>query len=223
MLQKYNYFEQLLTCNKKILKYKLLLITEFILIFYFVPVSLYLNLFTIPNLAFLLLLTIPALYFLISNNRLSISQLFSIKCPSKFLLSLVTRFLISIFMIVAFLFIFLPDLLVISSNNKWQILHTSFFYLLFSVIPQEIIYRAFLFHRYGSIFKGKNLLIGINTFTFSFAHIVYGNWLAIFLTLIGGYFFCKTYQKARSLIITIIEHFLYGMTIFLLGLEKFFI
>ncbi len=223
VLQKYNYFEQLLFSKRNVLKNKLLLITEFILIFYFLPISLYTNLFTIPNLAILLLLTFPALYFLISDNRFNNSQLFTIKCSYKILFSLMIRFLISIFLIVAFLFIFLPDLLVISSDNKWRILYTSVFYLFFSVIPQEILYRAFFFHRYETIFNGKHISVGINVFTFSFAHIVCGNWLAIFLTIIGGYFFCKTYQKARSLIITIIEHFLYGMMVFLLGLEKFFI
>lgn len=223
MLQKFNYFEQIVISKRNILKNKLLLITEFILVFYFLPVSLYLKLFAIPNLAILLLLTIPALYFLISDNRFNNGQLITINCPYKFLFSLTIRFILSIALIISFLFIFLPDIIVNSSDNKWQILYTSIFYLFFSVIPQEILYRAFLFHRYGAIFKGKHISVAINTFTFSFAHIVYGNWVAVFLTLIGGYFFCKTYQKARSLVITIIEHFLYGLMVFLLGLEKYFI
>ena len=58
-----------------------------------------------------------------------------------------------------------------------------FAYPVFSVIPQEIIFRLFFFTRYSVIFdKKKELGIAVNTLVFSFSHIVFLNFHALFLT-----------------------------------------
>jgi membrane protease YdiL (CAAX protease family) len=67
------------------------------------------------------------------------------------------------------------------------------------------------------ILRGKFLPVAISTLTFTFAHIVYENYFALILTLIGGYYFSRTYQKSRSLMVTVTEHFMYGMLIFSSG------
>jgi len=94
--------------------------------------------------------------------------------------------------------------------------------ILLSVIPQEILYRVFFFHRYRELFPGKGLLLFASTVVFSFVHIIYLNLVAVALTLAGGYFFSKTYQETDSFLLTVIEHSIYGCFLFALGLGSAF-
>jgi membrane protease YdiL (CAAX protease family) len=56
---------------------------------------------------------------------------------------------------------------------------------------------------------------------FSLMHIVFKNPLALLLTFAGGILFAKTYEKTDSLVISLIEHALYGNYVFTLGLGKY--
>ncbi len=58
-------------------------------------------------------------------------------------------------------------------------------YPLLAAYPQEIIFRAFFFHRYGRIFPGRKSAIFFNALSFSLAHSVYFNWIAFSLTFLG--------------------------------------
>ena len=53
-------------------------------------------------------------------------------------------------------------------------------------------------------------------------HIVFMNPVAVLLSLVGGFLFSATYSKTKSLLWVSVEHSLYGMLIFTLGLGKFF-
>jgi membrane protease YdiL (CAAX protease family) len=97
-----------------------------------------------------------------------------------------------------------------------------FFYPVLSAYPQEIIYRAFFFHRYRPVFSSEKSLVVASTVVFGFMHIVFGNPVAVLLTLIGGYMFARTYAKTGSLIVVTIEHSLYGCVIFTVGLGHYF-
>jgi len=46
-----------------------------------------------------------------------------------------------------------------------------FIYSIFSVYPQELIYRTFFFKRYELLFKNKHQLIFLNAIVFSLGHI----------------------------------------------------
>lgn len=95
-------------------------------------------------------------------------------------------------------------------------------YPVFSVLPQELLYRAFFFERYKTIFNNPKSMIVASTLAFSYLHIMYHNYEAVVLTLVGGYFFSCSYQITRSLLLTCFEHSLYGMLVFTLGLGGFF-
>ena len=95
-------------------------------------------------------------------------------------------------------------------------------YPILSVYPQELVYRAFIFHRYRRIVPGEWGLVALSAVTFSFMHVVYDNWIALLLTLIGGVLFARTYQKTRSLLWVSVEHALYGLFIFTIGLGHLF-
>jgi uncharacterized protein len=99
------------------------------------------------------------------------------------------------------------------------------FYPLFSVLPQTIIYRAFFFHRYEPIGQQLQLpawgFILVAGVAFAFGHIIFKNWVAIALTFGGGIIFAFRYYTTRSLLISAIEHALYGQLLFTLGYGLF--
>jgi len=95
-------------------------------------------------------------------------------------------------------------------------------YPILSVYPQELVYRAFIFHRYRGLVPTEWGIVALSAITFSFMHVVYDNWIALLLTLIGGIVFARTYQKTRSLLWVSIEHALYGLFIFTIGLGHLF-
>ncbi|KAB1440275.1 CPBP family intramembrane glutamic endopeptidase [Pseudodesulfovibrio senegalensis] len=95
-------------------------------------------------------------------------------------------------------------------------------YPLVSAYPQELIYRAFLFHRYRPILKSETATMWASILAFAFLHIIFGNWLAVALTIPAGYLFARVYVKTGSLLMASIEHALYGCIIFTVGLGKYF-
>ncbi|SFZ94277.1 CAAX protease self-immunity [Flaviramulus basaltis] len=93
-----------------------------------------------------------------------------------------------------------------------------FIYSLFSVYPQELIYRTFFFKRYKNVFKNTNFLIFINAIVFCLAHIFFKNLLVIILTFLGGILFAITYNKTQSTLLVSIEHAIYGCWLFTVGM-----
>jgi membrane protease YdiL (CAAX protease family) len=95
-------------------------------------------------------------------------------------------------------------------------------YPLLSAFPQEAIYRAFLFHRYAPILKTGHARTWASVLAFSFLHIVFGNWVAVALTLPAGWIFARTYRTTGSLALASLEHAVYGCIVFTVGLGRFF-
>ena len=95
-----------------------------------------------------------------------------------------------------------------------------FFYSLFSVYPQELIYRTFYFQRYEELFKSKKLFLFLNAVVFSLAHIFFRNTLVMLLTFIGGLLFALTFNKTRSTLMVSIEHAIYGCWLFTVGMGE---
>jgi membrane protease YdiL (CAAX protease family) len=95
-------------------------------------------------------------------------------------------------------------------------------YPLLSAYPQELIYRAFFLRRYGSLFKTESQMIWASTLAFAFLHIIFKNPVAVILTIPGGYLLSKTYGKTKSLLVTSIEHAIYGDLVFTIGLGFYF-
>src|SRR5690606_19736697 len=116
-----------------------------------------------------------------------------------------------------------PDLLFGFVREKpafWLLV--MFLYPLLSVIPQEIIFRSFFFERYRNLFTHPATMIVASGIAFGFAHILFHNWVAPLLCLIGGIMFATTYHRHRSLLLVAVEHALYGDFLFTLGLGRYF-
>lgn len=95
-------------------------------------------------------------------------------------------------------------------------------YPLLSVYPQELLYRAFFFHRYQPLFgSGWGTLLA-SALAFGFVHIIFGNWLAVALCVMGGLLFSLTYHASGSLLLACLDHALFGNFIFTIGLGRFF-
>jgi uncharacterized protein len=95
-------------------------------------------------------------------------------------------------------------------------------YPVLSVWPQELIYRSFLLHRYRPLFGGAWRYILTSALVFGFAHVMFLNWIAPAMTVIGGALFATSYRRHRSLALSCLEHALYGDMIFTVGLGSYF-
>lgn len=96
-------------------------------------------------------------------------------------------------------------------------------YPLLSAYPQEILYRAFLMHRYRPIFGDGKLMVAASAIAFSFLHVVFMNWPALVLSLPAGALLALTYRRTGSLAAATLEHAAYGIVVFTFGLGKFFL
>ncbi|MFK8060417.1 MAG: CPBP family intramembrane glutamic endopeptidase [Polaribacter sp.] len=105
---------------------------------------------------------------------------------------------------------------VLNKPKMWLLI--LLFYSLFSVYPQEIIYRTFFFKRYEKIFKKENVFILVNAIVFSLAHLIFKNTFVLFFTFIGGLLFAFTYKKTKSTFLVSIEHAIYGCWLFTVGM-----
>ncbi|MCL7765013.1 CPBP family intramembrane metalloprotease [Polaribacter sp. Z014] len=92
------------------------------------------------------------------------------------------------------------------------------FYSLFSVYPQEVMYRTFFFKRYKNLFKNETLFILLNALLFSLAHLFFKNTLVLLLTFIGGILFAITFKNTKSTLLVSIEHSIYGCWLFTVGM-----
>ena len=112
------------------------------------------------------------------------------------------------------------NLFIVIRKNWLMWLTITIFYSVFSVYPQEFLYRTFFFKRYSVLFKKPFIIIIANALIFSLAHLAFHNLLVLTLTFIGGILFAFTYHKSKSLLLTSIEHALYGSWLFTLGMGK---
>lgn len=88
-----------------------------------------------------------------------------------------------------------------------------------SVYFQEFVYRVFFFRRYSSLFNRK-IIVFINGLVFGFAHLIFKNYLIFLMTFLGGIVFALTYRKTKSLLLTSLEHAVYGCWLFTLGIGQ---
>jgi membrane protease YdiL (CAAX protease family) len=96
-------------------------------------------------------------------------------------------------------------------------------YPLLSVIPQELVYRTFFFHRYGPLFgTARWAAVITNGVLFGFVHFIFNNWIAVAGSAVIGAVIAYRYWMTRSFWAAWLEHSLYGCMIFTVGLGMFF-
>lgn len=94
-------------------------------------------------------------------------------------------------------------------------------YPLLSALPQELIFRALFFHRYGGLFPPGKPAIAINAAVFSFAHLMYWSWVVAALTFCGGWFFARAYLR-HGFPAAWLLHAVAGNVLFAVGMGHYF-
>lgn len=196
------------------------LASEFFLLFILLPVSLVIELLIWIKVGLVL---VGFLYILILLKKQTHIQ-FRIKknIPWKsFWLRIGITFMLVV--LVTTLYVWYQDrdaLFFVPLNQPGLFIAILFVYTLFSVWPQEIIYRTFYFERYKPLFKNKNLFVFVNAIVFSLAHLFFKNTLVLVLTFVGGLIFGATYLNYKSTTAVSIEHALYGSWLFTVGMGE---
>lgn len=90
-----------------------------------------------------------------------------------------------------------------------------------SAAAQELVYRAFFFHRYGNTLPTGALIV-INAVLFGLVHLIYGHLASVLLTLVLGLLLAHLYARHRSLLGVWLLHVLAGLTVFAMGYRRWF-
>ena len=173
----------------------------------------------------ILIFTLLYLVFLFTFLRLRKDKSFQSKSLTKKINWKISFISFFVFLIFGYLYVLFYDptlLFIFPKNNFWLWIIVMIIYPFFSVIPQEIIYRVYFYHRYKKLFSGSLLLLTLlNLFFFSFAHIVFNNPHAILITAIASPVFSYLYIR-ESFLTCVFVHSLGGQIIFTLGLGRYF-
>ena len=216
-LHKKSIFMYIFYMNKTV-KYRSI---ELVILFVFIPLMLLLN--PLPWINFILVLSgfIYCMFILLKIESNKISTFFKF-LNSGYLKIILIRFIAAAVLSTIIMYLFNRKALfsiVMERPLLWLMI--SVFYSLFSVLPQEILFRTFFFIRYESIFPtNKIYIVLINAALFSIAHIFFRNIYVIILTFLGGILFALSYIKTRSLLLVSIEHAIYGFWLFTLGVGE---
>lgn len=158
------------------------------------------------------------IYFLVVKEKLKIAISQNINWKRFWRLTSL-KFLVIVIVTIIYMLVYNAESLFLVVRNKpvlWLII--LFVYSVFSVYPQEILYRTFFFKRYKKLFNTESLLIFVNAILFSLAHLFFMNTLVLFLTFVGGLLFAITYNKTQSTLLVSIEHAIYGSWLFTVGM-----
>ena len=199
------------------------LILEFSILFIGLPLGYRFAPFRIPALPFLWIVTAYAWWQLLRDPRFDRAMLWNAGAlPPRWKWILLT-FMVTAFLIWLGVHRFAPQLewsFVRRSPAFWAIVMV--LYPVLSVYPQALLYRAFFFERYASLFPGRWTTILASATAFAFMHLIFRNGLAVALTFAGGILFASRYAETGSLFTSAFEHALYGCWIFTVGLGQYF-
>lgn len=199
---------------------KILRMIEAFLIFIVPPALVYLK--VLPKSAIMPLLWIITLYaYVIMRRARRFEPIFHF--DKQEMIQILNRFFVLAPLMLFFVWLVFPNLLfslVIKAPKIW--LMVMVLYPLLSVVAQEILFRSFFVHRYYALINNEKLFIILNALIFAYIHSVFGNIIAIGLSFFGGILFMQTYLRSGSVLMSSIEHMLYGNLIFTLGIGNFF-
>ncbi|WP_448548597.1 CPBP family intramembrane glutamic endopeptidase [Thalassotalea fusca] len=125
---------------------------------------------------------------------------------------------------IIFVYFYTPNTLFdlpLNHTYSWLVLIVA--YPLLSVVPQEVIFRIYFFHRFKKLFSSKLTCAWLSSICFGFAHIIYSNWIAVIFSFMGGLLFSFRFVQTKSIALVIVEHSLWGVFLFTIGLGSFFI
>jgi len=191
---------------------------ELFLLFVLVPVSMALPIPVVAKLGIGFAGFFYVVFVLLRIERVSLKLSKGIRWKKFWRFTLVQLLVIILFTIAYVLWVDASKLFVVVKTKPLLWLVILFVYSLFSVYPQELIYRTFFFKRYAHLFTNQTLFIVINAALFSLAHIFFRNSLVMVLTFLGGILFALTFKRTQSTLLVSIEHAIYGCWLFTVGM-----
>lgn len=200
------------------------LIIEFLAVFGAVPLLIYVR--VLPNwpIPFLLLVAGWAFVMLLRDATFDMRGLFRFRGLGKRIGPLLLRDVLLMAALGLAVWWFRPDLLfslLKRSPAFWALIMVA--YPLISVLPQEVLFRAYFFQRYKPLLGNGWRMIAASALAFGWVHIIFGNWVSVALTTVGGVLFAATYQRSGSLMLVCLEHAVFGNFIFTIGIGRFFV
>lgn len=199
------------------------LAAELAVFFYLVPTVYWLRLIDWPFFTLLLRGALIACAALIVTRGFDWRHLWGMRAAARETPRILATFAIGAMALMALVIAFMPEAYFAFPRQRPEIwIIVMIFYPLFSVYPQEIIFRSFFFHRYRDLFPSRWGMILASGVTFGYVHIIFESWASVGLTILGGILFAWTYDRTRSLLAASIEHALFGCFAFSVGLGALF-
>ena len=193
-------------------------LSEFFILFVLFPVSLVLNYPLVVKMCLGVFGFLYVLFVLVRIEKLQLKTSSNLKWRVFWRQTLLKLLVISMVTVLYMVFVDTDNLFVVVLNKPMLWVVILFIYSVFSVYPQELIFRTFFFKRYESLYSSPGLVIFINAILFSMAHLLFKNTLVLFLTFCGGLLFAWTFMRTRSTILVTIEHAIYGCWLFTVGM-----
>jgi membrane protease YdiL (CAAX protease family) len=196
---------------------------EFLILFVALPLGVRLSPVRLPLLPLLWLATLYCYLVLRADPTFSRPQLWKACAIAPYLENVLTTFCALAFAIAIAVVMFARPLLFSLVRTRpviWVVVMVM--YPIVSVYPQGIVYRAFLMHRYASLFPSQWMIVLVSAAAFGFMHLVFRNPIAVSMTFFGGLLFAWRYQTTHSLALSSLEHALYGCLLFTIGLGQYF-
>jgi membrane protease YdiL (CAAX protease family) len=201
---------------------KIYLWTEFITIFFCLPLIIALN-FKIAPLPLILFGGLISFYILYNDDNFEKAYLYKLPPINIEYARIALQFILFAGLFYFFISHYFPNyLFLFIKKNFYLWINIVLIYTFLAVYPQEVIYRALIFHRYKKLSPQNNILIHLSAIAFSFGHILYLNPISLILSLLGGYIFSITYARTKSLFLVYIEHLLYGLMLYTIGFGNYF-
>lgn len=196
---------------------------EFLILYIGMPLVFYFDWIPLPKIVSLLLAAGLFVAILWYDSSFKLRHLLHYEPDKAPWINIVNRTLMAALAAFTLVMLYNPDMLLAFPLEKplvWLVV--LLLYPLLSALPQELIYREFLFHRYKVLTNSDFQMMMLSALSFSLLHIIYDNFWAIWLSFLAGLLLSDTYRKTKSLYVVAVEHALYGIVVFTLGLGDFF-
>ena len=205
------------------MKLKILLYLEFLVLFFGIPLLIYIDRDFINPVMIILHVLIFIFILLRYTTDFRLRELFRWKIPRTSLIRNGIILVVCFCLMTGYVLVFEPEnLFNLPRANPWLFVALCMFYPIFSAFGQEVIYRTFLFRRYRRLFPGDWHFILVSGISFSFLHIIYYDPVSMIVTGIGGFYFARVYVKTGSVLFSAILHGLLGIMVFGIGLGQYF-
>jgi uncharacterized protein len=203
-------------------------LAEYLILFGATPLILSLPIFAaVPRLPLLWIAAACALHMLWRDPAFHRRELWNSAPLGRHLPQLLALFAAGVVVVSALVHVYLPELCLTLPRlhpRFWAFVMLS--YPMLSVYPQGLIYRTLILHRYRPVFQPAGappaLLLFASAAAFATMHLLFHNWIAVAATFPGGILFARRHLDSRSLLVSSLEHTLYGCFLFTIGLGQFF-